>query len=208
VSGIRVAAWTVVAVAIVLVTRTVVYALAPGPLAVSFEHRAGGPGVGVVSAVVLGGAFALASATLLLAALAVRVRAELEARPPVAVPRLRLAAASVRACALFATTSIAFALLESYVHWRAGLGWHGLACLTGPVHRNAIPILAALSVLAAAAACALEHVREWLRREVAALAASLPPATGALVAAAASAPRGRDRFRVLRSRGPPLPIRP
>jgi hypothetical protein len=208
VSARRVAAWTVVAAAIVLVTRTVVYALAPGPLAASFEHRAGGPGVGVVSAVVLGGAFALASATLLLAALGVRVRAELEARPPVAVPRLRLAAAGVRACSLFATTSIAFALFESYVHWRAGLGWHGLVCLTGPVHRNAIPILAALSLLAAAAACALEHVREWLRREVAALAARLPQTTLALLAGAVPAPRRRNRLGPLRSRGPPLAIRP
>ena len=33
-------------------------------------------------------------------------------------------------------------MLESTIHWREGLGWHGLHCLLGPVHRDAIPILA------------------------------------------------------------------
>ena len=40
--------------------------------------------------------------------------------------------------------------LESYLHWRAGLGWHGLHCLAGPVHRDAVPIVAALSLVAVA----------------------------------------------------------
>src|SRR2546423_2253975 len=64
----------------------------------------------------------------------------------------------------------AFALLESYIHWRAGLGWHGLHCLTGPVHRNALPILGALSLLGAALGAALDHVLAWLRRTITALA--------------------------------------
>jgi hypothetical protein len=65
---------------------------------------------------------------------------------------------------------LAFALLESTIHWRAGLGWHGLHCLTGPVHRDAIPVLGAFSLVAAAFVGALEHVLAWMRRVVAVLA--------------------------------------
>ena len=65
---------------------------------------------------------------------------------------------------------LAFALVESTIHWRAGLGWHGLHCLTGPVHRDAIPILAAFSLLAAAIVSALDHVLAWMRRVVASIA--------------------------------------
>jgi hypothetical protein len=50
-------------------------------------------------------------------------------------------------------------LLEAYIHWRAGLGWHGLHCVFGPVHRNLLPIDGALSLVAAAIATALEHAR-------------------------------------------------
>ena len=65
-------------------------------------------------------------------------------------------------------------MLESYLHWRAGLGWHGLHCLLGPVHRDAIPVLGALSLLAVAAHGAIEHLLAWARRLVALLAARLP----------------------------------
>ena len=77
-----------------------------------------------------------------------RPRAPLaRARPVVAQPRLRvwlLPRASTSSSA--GSDCSAFAMLESTLHWRAGLGWHGLHCLTGPVHRNAIPILGALSL--------------------------------------------------------------
>jgi len=81
---------------------------------------------------------------------------------------------TVRALALFAATSLAFALLESYLHWRAGLGWHGLQCLLGPVHRDAVPVIGALSLLAVAVHGALEHLLAWARRLAALLAARLP----------------------------------
>ncbi len=64
-------------------------------------------------------------------------------------------------------------MLESTIHWREGLGWHGLRCLTGPVHRDAIPILGALSLLAVAVHGAIEHLFAWARRLFAQLEAKL-----------------------------------
>ncbi len=58
-------------------------------------------------------------------------------------------------------------MLEATLHWRAGLGWHGLHCLLGPVHRDLIPIVGALSLVAAAAVAAGDHVLAWLRRRFA-----------------------------------------
>jgi transcriptional regulator of acetoin/glycerol metabolism len=57
-------------------------------------------------------------------------------------------------------------MFESYLHWRAGIGFHGLSCLVGPVHRNAIPLLAALSLAAAALAEAADHLLAWARAVV------------------------------------------
>jgi len=85
--------------------------------------------------------------------------------------RLRLGLLVGRAFALWLITMPAFAYLESAIHWREGLGWHGLHCLLGPVHRNAIPILGALSLVAAALAAALEYVFAWMRRTLARIAA-------------------------------------
>ena len=102
-------------------------------------------------------------------------RARARAPRDAAAPPLRLGRLLVRAVALLLATSLGFALFESWQHWRAGLGWHGLHCLTGPVHRNAIPILAALSLVAAALAAALEHVLAWMRRTIARLRARLEP---------------------------------
>ena len=70
---------------------------------------------------------------------AVRERLALEPRrvPSAGRRSVRLAA---RAVGLFARELASSSrLLESYLHWRAGLGWHGLHCLVGPVHRDALP---------------------------------------------------------------------
>jgi hypothetical protein len=67
---------------------------------------------------------------------------------------------------LAGTTCAAFAALESYVHWRAGMGLHALHCLSGPAHRNAIPIMCALALLAAAVRAVLRHVLAWMHRVV------------------------------------------
>jgi hypothetical protein len=104
-----------------------------------------------------------------LAALGVRERLLLAPEPVVDAPRLRPGRLVLRALGLFAATSLAFSLLESYLHWRAGLGWHGLRCLVGPAHRDAVPLLAALSLLASAIFAAVEHVVAWMRRTIALL---------------------------------------
>jgi hypothetical protein len=153
-----------------LVARTLAYALSPSPLASMLKHEAGGPGLPVVALGAMTSALAVSVAVVWLAALGVRERALLANDPLVRVPRVRLGRLLVRAVVLFAATSLAFAYLESFIHWRAGLGWHGLHCLVGPAHRDAIPLLGAFSVVAAAVFAAVEHVLAWLRRTITRLA--------------------------------------
>jgi hypothetical protein len=173
---LRIAVWPLVGALVVLAARAVVYALAPsqGVLLEELARREGGPRLaGVLIAAVLIGA-AAAAATLWLAVVAVRERLALEGRELVDVPRLRPWRLAARSVLLFALSAFAFALIESYLHWRAGLGWHGLHCLTGPVHRDAIPILAALTLVAVAVHGAIEHLVAWARRLIAQLAACVP----------------------------------
>ncbi len=162
--------WLGVAGLVVLGTRSIVYALSPSPLAAELAHQAGGPGLPAITLVALALALGVSTAIVWLAALGVRERRLLETRPVIGAPQLGLALLPARALALWLVTMPAFALLEAYIHWRQGLGWHGLHCLTGPVHRDAIPILGALSLVAAALATALEHVVAWMRRTLAAIA--------------------------------------
>jgi hypothetical protein len=176
----RAAIWALVLAAVVLAARAIVYALTPWQTLVAAElaHRAGGPHLAAVLAVSVAAAAALAAGLLWVAALAVRERLALEPRDVLAPPRLPLLRLALRAAALFAAGSLAFALLESYLHWRAGLGWHGLRCLVGPVHRDAVPVVGALSLLAVALHGAVEHLLAWARRLVALLAARLPVLRG------------------------------
>jgi len=151
----------------VLTARQLAYALAPRPTltAVELQHAVGGPGL-VVTALVLGSlSLAVACAVLWLASMGVREQHALSGKAGPA-PRLSVARATMDAVALGVASSLACASLESYLHWRAGLGFHGLHCLVGPVHRDAIPILGAFSLVAAALRAALHHVLEWMRRTV------------------------------------------
>jgi hypothetical protein len=158
----RIPLWLGVAGLLVLTTRWLTYALAePSPLTRRFEASAGGPGLVLVTLVSLGLAAAVAAATLWLAVTGVRERHRL--RPERELPVLRLRRVAVRGVALAVAGSLGFALLESYLHWRAGLGFHGLSCLLGPVHRNALPLIAALSLLAGALAEAAQHLHAWMR---------------------------------------------
>jgi hypothetical protein len=160
----RLLLWPAVVGLLVLTARWLAYALAPSPLANRFEGSAGGPGLVVVALVSLGLAALVSMLIVWLAALGVRERQRLH--PERVPPTLRLRRLGLRATLLYATSSLAFALVESYLHWRAGIGFHGLSCLVGPVHRNAIPLLAALALAAAAIIEAGAHLLAWMRAVV------------------------------------------
>ena len=164
--------WLPIAALVVLAARAVAYALAPHSTVVGneLERQVGGPSLVATTLVALVVAAVVASAVLWVATLAVRERHFLTGRAG-AAPSLRPLHVLGAALGLFAVTSLAFASLESYLHWRAGLGFHGLHCLVGPVHRDALPVLGALSLLAAAAEAAARHLLRWMRRTLQALRA-------------------------------------
>ena len=201
----RVGLWSLVAAVVVLATHELVYALVPqSVLIAALERGEGGPQLAVPVTVGVLGVAALAATVLWLAVVAVRERLALEGRRLARAPTLGVPLIVGRAAALFLATSLAFALTESYIHWRAGLGWHGLNCLVGPVHRNAIPILGALSLLAASIHGALAYLLAWARRVFAQLATILHVRLGRL---AVALPPELPGFRVgagrLGARGPP-----
>jgi len=202
----RLVGWAGAAALVVLCTRTLVYALNPSPLALHFEHQAGGPRFSLVVVVSLAAGLALACGVLWTAALGVRERRLLDGRPLVVEPRLRLGVVLLHAVALFAVTAVAFDLVESTIHYEAGLGWHGIHCLTGPVHRDAIPVLGALSAVAAALGSAVEHVLRWMRRTIALLRGRLPRVAlvGRALHLSRAAPRRRAFQFSLGARAPPL----
>lgn len=157
----RLLLWPAVVALLVLTARWLAYELAPSPLARVLEQSAGGPSLVIVTLVSLGLTLLGSVLVVWLAAVGVRERARVQ--PERVSPSLRLRRLGLRAVGLYLASSLAFALFESYLHWRAGIGFHGLSCLVGPVHRNAIPLLAALALAAAALAEAAEHVLAWTR---------------------------------------------
>jgi hypothetical protein len=191
---------------LVLAARWLTYALAPPSLLANrLEGTAGGPRLVVVTLVSLALAGAVSTAAVWLAAVGVRERQRL--RPRHELPRIRLQRLVLRAVALTVASSLAFALVESYVHWRAGLGFHGLSCLFGPVHRNALPVLSALSLVVAALAEAVQHLQAWARAAVRALLAR-PVALAEPQQARPALRRSLSPATVLlraRPRAPPLP---
>lgn len=155
---------------VVLGGRALAYAATPTPLA----GQLGGPRLPVIAFVALALATALSLAVLWLAALGVRERHALELAPGPA-PRLALACFGLDAILLGGGSLVAFAALETWVHARAGMHMAWWQCLEGPVHRNAIPILLALSLAAAALLAALRHALAWARRVVGVLRRLLQP---------------------------------
>jgi len=197
--------WLPVVAVLVLAARWLSYALvAPSPLSGKLEASAGGPRLIVVTLVSVALAAGLSVFTIWLAALGVRERARL--RPERVAPRLRLRRLLLRFAVLYAASSLIFALFESYLHWRAGIGFHGLSCLIGPVHRNALPILAGLALLAAALAEAAAHVVAWMRAVVRALRRTrLVGGLWQVVLSFHEAPVSRPAPLRARPRAPPLP---
>lgn len=209
--GLRVGAWLAATALVVLSTRALVYALVPRPSVIGnrLEYTTGGPRLVVLAALALGIAAAVSSVVIWVVWLGVAERTKLE---PFAVAPVRISArrVAVRAVGLWCAGSLVFAGLESYLHWRSGLGWHGLHCLVGPIHRDAIPILAALSLIISALAAAATHLLAWMRRVVRALCrrpARLRPSFASISCASAFLPsRSRCGDTRLGPRAPPALI--
>jgi len=200
----RLLVWLGAGSLVVLTARTFAYAVEPTPAARLLEQRSGGPALPVLILVSLSLGFALAVAVCSLAAFGVRERALLARRRP---PKFRVTRAVLSALALGAATSVAGGFFEGYLHWRAGLGWHGLNCLFGPVHRDLLPLEFSLSSVAAAMVAAGKHVVAWMRRTFALLRA-VPPRVSAPVApllpTRLHVPRLELRFSAGSPRAPPV----
>ena len=188
-------------VLVILGGRALAYAATPTPLAAQL----GGPRLPVITFVALALASAISLGVLWLAALGVRERHALD-RAPGPPPRLALARFAQDGVLLAGSSLLGFAALETWVHSRAGMHMHWWMCLEGPVHRNAIPILVALSLAAAALLGALRHALAWARRVVAVLRRLLQPGAArrphTFVLGRLTAPAWL-LARALRARGPP-----
>jgi hypothetical protein len=202
----RALAWGGTVALMVLVARWLAYALAqPSPLANRFTAAAGGPPLVLVSVVSVALALGISVTVLWLATIGVHERHRL--RPDRIPPRLRFRRLALNTIGFYAASAFSFAMFESYLHWRAGLGFHGLSCLVGPVHRNAIPLLAALALIAAAVAEAVLHLAAWMRaatrellRPKLALLSARPPTARHLVSLSSA------RVQLCtRPRAPPVP---
>lgn len=199
--------WTGAGMLVVLLARTIAYAAAPSPMAHLYARSLGGPSLPVLTLVALSLAAVAALAVCWLATLGVRERCLLERRALAGpAPRIRPARVLANAAAFFVVCSVASGLIEATIHWRAGLGWHGLHCLVGPVHRNLLPIVGALALVASACIAAGDHVVSWLQRRFALLqTAVVRPLVFWILPAARESRVPRQRFRAARAgaRAPP-----
>jgi hypothetical protein len=207
-SARRAFVWTGAGALVVLLARTIAYAAAPSPMAHLYAKNLGGPSLPLLTLVALSVAVVAAVTVCWLATLGVQERRLLERRVLAAPPR-RISAARLLANAFvfWVVCSIASGLIEATIHWRAGLGWHGLHCLVGPVHRNLIPIVAALALVASACIAAGDHVESWLRRRFALLrSVAARPFVFWVLQAPRESRVPRERFRAARAgaRAPPV----
>jgi hypothetical protein len=187
-------------VLVVLCARALAYALVP---ASALRGTVGGPALPVVALVALALGLGVACALLWAASLGVREQALLE--PRALAPRLELRTAALTAAGLCAGSVLVFAALETSIHAEAGLGWHGLECLNSPVHHNALPILAGLSLVAAALLEAVRHVLAWMRRTLALLRARPVRRRAPRVRLRGESAPSRP-VRALAARGPPFAV--
>ena len=189
---------------VVLSARSLAYLAVPDPSARFLQHRAGGPALPALALVALAICAVLAVIVCWLVAVGVRERALIARREPVP---FAVAPAFAMAAAITLATSFTGGMLEAYLHWRAGLGWHALHCLVGPVHRDLLPFEAGLSFVAAAVIAAARHLVAWMRSTFARLAADLPVLLFAPVPTfgAATAVRVVGCAGAASARAPPLP---
>jgi hypothetical protein len=165
----RALGWAALVVVVDLIARAFAYALATSdnPARARLAGDFGGPHLVVLSIVVVIAGVVAAAALIALAEMGVRERwalADERTRGP--KPRMAVRGVLARAVAVWMAGLVVFMLVESYIHWRAGLGFHGIHCLEGPVHRNVIPIIGALALVGSAAASALGHLLAWMHRVV------------------------------------------
>jgi hypothetical protein len=160
--GRRLGLQAAVAVGIALVARTIAYALSPSPQAEVLSGKLGGPHLLVVVGVTLG--LAAVASVLLIALTAAMIGERSRLAQVMDAPRLDARAIPLRAGGLFGAAALVFATGESTIHWHAGYGFHPQHCLTGPVHENAIPILAALALVASVAIAVADRLRAWAHR--------------------------------------------
>jgi hypothetical protein len=205
----RASAWLGLVVLLELIARAVVYGLAPqgSRQAAAMGDQMGGPGFVGVLLVAIGFGAALSTGLVWLASLGVRERWELsESRFEGPRPRVDIVAVARRALLLTVVGWLSFAAVESVVHLQAGLGFHGLRCLVGPVHRNALPVIGGLSVISSALAAAAALVLAWMRRTVARFVTRRALAHGrwsADASASSVVPRRAPLRRGTPARGPP-----
>lgn len=190
-------------VLLILVTRTIVYALASSPA--GLDGHLGGPGFVSVLVVALSLGAVLSVAAVWLASMGVRERWAL-ADGRGELPRIAAVPLLVRAGALAVGGWVGFAAVETSVHWRAGMGFHGLQCLVGPVHVNALPVAGGLALLVSALWSVAVLVLAWMRRTVGRLVVVRAPArphTSALRLLVSVAPRRAPLLPGAPARGPP-----
>jgi hypothetical protein len=205
----RLALWLGVALLVFLGGRYLAYALAPRPTleAARLGRTTGGARSLELALALLVGAAVLSAAVLAVATAAVRQRRLTAGAGSLRPPAPSAARVLLAAVTLWALTSAAFGLVEWRIHAAAGLHMSPLHCLVGPIHRDVLPIYAALALLAAALTAAAEYLVAWLRRTIDVLRhAPLVPVPAELYSVApwidhllaATPPRA------LGSRGPPL----
>jgi hypothetical protein len=200
--------WAACLLLVVGLSRQIAYALSDAPLAERLSAQGGGTNLTAVAAISLGLAALVSAIGLWLVATGLRERSRLELDDwagggrSISVPRLAL-----RTLLLSVASVVAFTSLESWLHYRAGLGFHAYHCLFGPVHENALPILIALSLVVSAAIAATDAILSAARRLVAHLVRGRRPVlvrTFRSRPAPFSQPRTRPRGGGRRTRGPPL----
>lgn len=206
----RAAGWLVVVAMLELVARAVVYGMAPSAAESSRDlaGQLGGPGF-TATLLVAGGLGALGAVLLVwLASFGVRERWALaDDRPRGGPPRIAAGRLLVRAAALTLAGWVTFAAIETLIHLEQGLGFHGLECLAGPVHRNALPVIFGLALVVSALRSVAALVLAWMRRTMGRLVGprlASRPRLGVTRLIPLSIARRAPLLRGTPARGPPL----